>query len=61
MLAKWLAVTSIAICVAAVAAPAYAEKRVALVVGNNDYKNVPKLLKAVNDCLLYTSPSPRDS
>src|SRR5262245_8272464 len=31
------------------AAPAYAEKRVALVVGNNDYKNVPKLLKAVND------------
>ncbi|WOH85107.1 caspase family protein [Bradyrhizobium sp. BEA-2-5] len=31
------------------AAPAHAEKRVALVVGNNDYKNVPKLLKAVND------------
>jgi len=31
------------------AAPAQAEKRVALVVGNNDYKNVPKLLKAVND------------
>jgi Caspase domain len=31
------------------AAPAYAEKRVALVVGNNDYKNVPKLQKAVND------------
>ena len=31
------------------AAPAHAEKRVALVVGNNDYKNVPKLQKAVND------------
>ncbi|MBP0109681.1 caspase family protein [Bradyrhizobium vignae] len=31
------------------AAPAQAEKRVALVVGNNEYKNVPKLLKAVND------------
>ena len=31
------------------AAPAYAEKRVALVVGNNDYRNVPKLQKAVND------------
>src|SRR5213595_2178216 len=31
------------------AAPAYAEKRVALVIGNNDYKNVPKLQKAVND------------
>lgn len=28
---------------------AHAEKRVALVIGNNDYKNVPKLLKAVND------------
>jgi hypothetical protein len=31
------------------AAPAHAEKRVALVVGNNDYRNVPKLQKAVND------------
>jgi hypothetical protein len=31
------------------AAPARAEKRVALVIGNNDYKNVPKLQKAVND------------
>jgi hypothetical protein len=29
--------------------PALAEKRVALVIGNNDYKNVPKLQKAVND------------
>jgi hypothetical protein len=29
--------------------PAFAEKRVALVIGNNDYKNVPKLQKAVND------------
>jgi uncharacterized caspase-like protein len=27
----------------------HAEKRVALVIGNNDYKNVPKLQKAVND------------
>jgi hypothetical protein len=31
------------------AAPAYADKRVALVIGNNDYKYVPKLQKAVND------------
>jgi uncharacterized caspase-like protein len=31
------------------AAPAHAEKRVALVIGNNDYRNVPKLQKAVND------------
>lgn len=30
-------------------APASAEKRVALVIGNNDYRNVPKLQKAVND------------
>jgi hypothetical protein len=33
----------------ALAAPAYADKRVALVIGNNDYKYVPKLQKAVND------------
>ncbi len=33
----------------ALAAPAHAEKRVALVIGNNDYKSVPKLQKAVND------------
>jgi uncharacterized caspase-like protein len=31
------------------APPAHAEKRVALVIGNNDYRNVPKLQKAVND------------
>jgi len=31
------------------AGPACAEKRVALVIGNNDYRNVPKLQKAVND------------
>ncbi len=31
------------------AGPAHAERRVALVIGNNDYKNVPKLQKAVND------------
>jgi hypothetical protein len=30
-------------------APAFAAKRVALVIGNNDYRNVPKLQKAVND------------
>src|SRR6201996_4391809 len=31
------------------AIPAQAAKRLALVIGNNDYKNVPKLQKAVND------------
>ena len=34
---------------AAFIAPAHAEKRVALVIGNNDYRNVPRLQKAVND------------
>jgi uncharacterized caspase-like protein len=42
-----------ALCIAAaslmLASPACAEKRVALVIGNNDYKYVPKLQKAVND------------
>jgi hypothetical protein len=38
----------VAACLA-FAAPAHAEKRVALVIGNNDYRNVPKLQKAVND------------
>src|SRR5690349_13410484 len=33
----------------ALATPAQAEKRIALVIGNNDYRNVPKLQKAVND------------
>ncbi|MDB5502121.1 MAG: peptidase caspase catalytic subunit p20, partial [Tardiphaga sp.] len=33
----------------ALATSAHAEKRVALVIGNNDYRNVPKLQKAVND------------
>jgi hypothetical protein len=50
---KWLsglaALTSIAVAFLAPAQPAHAEKRVALVIGNNDYRNVPKLLKAVND------------
>ena len=48
-LSRFLAIGSIAATVLALAAPAQAEKRVALVVGNNDYRNVPKLQKAVND------------
>ncbi|MGQ0686911.1 caspase family protein [Bradyrhizobium sp.] len=42
-----------ALCIAAagimLAMPAHAAKRVALVIGNNDYKHVSKLQKAVND------------
>jgi uncharacterized caspase-like protein len=41
--------SSLAALLLLLAAPAHAEKRVALVIGNNDYKNVPKLQKAVND------------
>ncbi|HET7885383.1 MAG TPA: caspase family protein [Bradyrhizobium sp.] len=39
----------IALALLALTSPAQAANRVALVVGNNDYKNVPKLQKAVND------------
>ena len=39
----------IAVVACGLVSPAHAEKRVALVVGNNDYRNVPKLQKAVND------------
>lgn len=44
-----LSATLLAVAIIAAAAPAEAEKRVALVIGNNDYRNVPKLQKAVND------------
>src|ERR1700731_4392204 len=40
---------SLAAALLAIAQPAPAEKRVALGIGNNDYKSVPKLQKAVND------------
>src|SRR6202051_1992967 len=39
----------LAVAFMTLAVPALAEKRVALVIGNNDYKNVPRLQKAVND------------
>jgi len=42
-------VVGFAALLVAPAMPAQAEKRVALVIGNNDYKSVPKLQKAVND------------
>src|SRR5947208_9158751 len=48
-LSRLLAALGLAAGLSGFAVPAHAEKRVALVVGNNDYKNVPKLLKAVND------------
>jgi hypothetical protein len=46
---RFCAAAVVAAALAGYAAPAHAEKRVALVVGNNDYRNVPKLQKAVND------------
>src|ERR1700676_5137351 len=52
-MARWLSrlavLASIAVASLALAQPAHAEKRVALPICNNDYKNVPKLQKAVND------------
>src|SRR3974390_2341236 len=46
----WLVkLASVCLWAATFMSPASAEKRVALVIGNNDYKNVPKLQKAVND------------
>jgi hypothetical protein len=47
--ARIAVVMSVAAALLTQAAPAYAEKRVALVIGNNEYRNVPKLQKAVND------------
>src|ERR1700716_4486895 len=47
---RWVSlVLAVTAALVALAAPAHAEKRVALVIGNNDYRNVPKLQKAVND------------
>ena len=48
-LSRFWTIAAIAATLVALAAPAQAEKRVALVIGNNDYRNVPKLQKAVND------------
>ena len=49
LISTFLAAAGMVAALAMSAAPAYAAKRVALVVGNNDYRNVPKLQKAVND------------
>jgi hypothetical protein len=48
-ISRFLVAVGMVAAVAVSAVPAHAEKRVALVVGNNDYRNVPKLQKAVND------------
>ena len=48
-LSRFWTIAAIAATLVALVAPAQAEKRVALVIGNNDYRNVPKLQKAVND------------
>jgi hypothetical protein len=46
---RWMALVISTAALLTQASPAHAEKRVALVIGNNDYRNVPKLQKAVND------------
>src|SRR5277367_5015819 len=48
-LGSMVAAIGLAASILTLITPAQAAKRVALVVGNNDYKNVPKLQKAVND------------
>lgn len=48
-LSRLVSVAGVVAAMLALATPAHAEKRVALVIGNNDYRNVPKLQKAVND------------
>src|SRR6201995_5991564 len=48
-LSKFASACAVASSLLIAVAPAQAEKSVALVIGNNDYKNVPKLQKAVND------------
>src|SRR3974390_2310733 len=53
MITSWFRIVSVAASLAgalfAATSPAHAEKRVALVMGNDAYKNVPSLKKAVND------------
>lgn len=49
MINKALACLVTALLVFSMAGAVAAERRVALVIGNNDYQNVPKLEKAVND------------
>jgi uncharacterized caspase-like protein len=44
-----LFISAVAVIATTLTVPAHAEKRVALVIGNNDYRNVPPLRKAVND------------
>ena len=46
---KALLASCMVACSMGLTAPASAAKRVALVIGNNDYKYVPKLQKAVSD------------
>jgi Caspase domain len=45
----WVLSLAAAFCCLISASPAHAAKRVALVIGNNAYENVPALQKAVND------------
>ena len=45
----WVLSLAAALCCLIFAAPAHAGKRVALVIGNNAYENVPPLQKAVTD------------
>jgi len=46
---RWLPVAAIAVLIGLIAAPALAERRVALVIGNGAYRNAPRLPNPPND------------
>ena len=52
---KWFAVFGLGFALAATAFPAFAENRVALVIGENAYEHVQPLLKAVGDAKGYAA------
>ncbi len=49
MLRSWTVLLALLLFIPVVASQSYAAKRLALVIGNNDYREVPKLEKAVGD------------
>lgn len=49
MALRWLAVCLLVACGVTVAGAAHAQSRLAFVVGNDNYQNIPSLKKAVND------------
>lgn len=55
MIRRFLWLVVVAVVVAMSASPAFADKRVALVIGNSAYQNIPRLDNPRNDALLMAS------